>query len=452
MSRQAPCKSRVWLCLLLLAGVVRGGFLAANSAALQDDPDAYRQLARTLLVAGTFGDRVPDAATRGVKLQPTAYRPPLYPLVLAAVGWPDDVGPLSVAALHAVLGVATVLLVWHLAQAWGLGSWGSCAAVLVACDPILLNQSSLVMTETLATLLAVLGLWSLTRLARTLAGLDAWIAGAVIALAALCRPTFLVWGAAAALAMTLPWWRRARELDEDGGEPVASPSGRDVCSGRLFSARLRLAALFVLAVAVVMLPWTLRNVRVLGRVIVTTTHGGSTLWLGNNPEFYRFLERARWGEVWDSRDLDEQYLRVRARTGQDELAADRWAHAQAVSSIRREPVMFARACLWRVGSLWGLVPHKITADESAARRLARYAVGLWYAAVFALAITGVRSLGRRWCLPPWLWGMLLCLSFTAMHTVYWSNLRMRAPLTPVICLAAAAGGKRIAERIAGDRP
>ena len=33
-------------------------------------------------------------------------------------------------------------------------------------------------------------------------------------------------------------------------------------------------------------------------------------------------------------------------------------------------------------------------------------------------------------------------SVTAVHTFYWSNMRMRAPLTPVIALAAAAGVAR----------
>jgi len=79
--------------------------------------------------------------------------------------------------------------------------------------------------------------------------------------------------------------------------------------------------------------------------------------------------------------------------------------------------------------------------------MARYAVGAWYAVASALALVGVASLGRKLYSQPWLWGLLLCLSFTAMHAVYWSNLRMRAPLVPVVCLAAAVGAKWVAARI-----
>lgn len=427
MSRLSPRTFWLGLALVMLAGLLRGGWLAGAGDIFRDDPDTYRQLARNLLTDGVFGYRVPDAATGRPALQPTAYRPPLYPLLLAAVGWTDFVGSISVGVLHGVLGVATVLLVFSLAQAWGLGRWAWCAALLVACDPILLNQSSLVMTETLATLLAVGGLLSLTRLSRCpQQSSRALQAGGVVALAGLCRPTFLVWGAMIALALLFPGWILA------GGDrqPLAS--------------RLRLAGAFVAAMALVLSPWAIRNINALGRPIVTTTHGGYTLWLGNNPEFYGFLQRSRGGEVWDSQRLDQQYLQFRERTGYDELAADRWAQEQALASIWHQPAAFARACSWRVRSLWGLVPQRTSAEESAAGRLARSAVGAWYAVVFGLAGLGLVALGRRLWQPPWCAALLLCLSFTAMHAVYWSNLRMRAPLMPVICLAAAVGVRRIA--------
>ena len=35
--------------------------------------------------------------------------------------------------------------------------------------------------------------------------------------------------------------------------------------------------------------------------------------------------------------------------------------------------------------------------------------------------------------------LLLILNFTLVHLVYWSNMRMRAPLVPLIALIAARG-------------
>jgi hypothetical protein len=69
----------------------------------------------------------------------------------------------------------------------------------------------------------------------------------------------------------------------------------------------------------------------------------------------------------------------------------------------------------------------------------RYLVGGWYAIVLGLAVFGLARLGRsRWEVP-WLFGVQLCFVFTAVHAIYWSDMRMRAPLMPFVCLAAASG-------------
>jgi hypothetical protein len=70
---------------------------------------------------------------------------------------------------------------------------------------------------------------------------------------------------------------------------------------------------------------------------------------------------------------------------------------------------------------------------------ARAAVGVWYAAVFTLAVAGLWRGRRELAKTPWIWGLLLCLAFTAVHSLYWTDMRMRAPLMPVIVLAVARG-------------
>ena len=35
--------------------------------------------------------------------------------------------------------------------------------------------------------------------------------------------------------------------------------------------------------------------------------------------------------------------------------------------------------------------------------------------------------------------LVLIVSFTAVHSIYWADMRMRAPLVPAIALLAAAG-------------
>src|SRR5579883_1070643 len=65
-----------------------------------DDPDSYLPLARSLVEGHGFSH----------KGRPTAYRPPLYPIVLAPlVGTLGDRIFVGVAALHLVLGAGTVV-------------------------------------------------------------------------------------------------------------------------------------------------------------------------------------------------------------------------------------------------------------------------------------------------------------------------------------------------------
>ena len=101
--------------------------------------------------------------------------------------------------------------------------------------------------------------------------------------------------------------------------------------------------------------------------------------------------------------------------------------------------MFVRACIVRLGRLWQLVPHQVDPHESVGRRAARVAVGGWYAVGTLLALGGIWRLGRGLVQPPWAWGTILVLSVTAVHLVYWTNMRMRAPLIPQVALLAGLG-------------
>ncbi len=315
---------------------------------------------------------------------------------------------------------------------------------MVAIDPILVNQSVQLMSETLAAFLAMWTLVALARLHREPSVPRSVIAGALAALAALTRPTFLVWLLVVAVVLPL-------RLSTSRGRALA------------------LTAVFLLEATAVIAPWPLRNLARFGTPIVTTTHGGYTLLLGNNPSFYEYLRNGAWGSVWNADGLRAELRKARQtpataplprptqraasmRRAQDhsaarnELVADRRAYALAWRAIRDEPVMFGYACLVRVGRLWSVLPHQLSTAESTSRRGLRYAVAVWYTAQFALAIVAAWSLGRKWLASPWVWSLLLVATFTAVHTVYWTDMRMRAPLVGVVCLLAAVGGAQLASK------
>jgi 4-amino-4-deoxy-L-arabinose transferase-like glycosyltransferase len=416
---------RAVIAVLVVAGVIRAAMLAAFYENLQDDPDAYVAFAAGVVFAGVYGDYEFGSWRAHIlptSVHPAAWRPPLYPLLLTNCVRPAVDFQLTVASLHWGLGVATVWLVIRLGVRFGLRHFSLLAALLVAGDPILLQQSTLIMTETLATFLVALGLLFLARYSDDPTAWHVALAGAILGLAALCRPTFYVWLVVCAFAVFLS------------------------VSGRLRCASLVLA--FCLSAAAVVAPWAARNYRVYGRPIVSTTHGGYTFRLGNNAEFYEHLRREPFGTTWQRPWTNELSLYASifadnrfkiANSEQQELVKDELFYEDAFQTIREQPGMFAYSCLIRVGRLWQLVPHRTKERDSPWHTVARYAIGVWYFGVLALAAVGVWRLGRRFWRTPWLWGVLLCASFTLVHTFYWSNMRMRAPLAPVIACTAAAG-------------
>ena len=113
MSVAAVIRKHTLTGLILLTLLVRGGALVLSPHALEDDPDGYRAVAENLLEHGTFGEG--DV--------PTAYRPPLYPLVLVPCLAAGPGGRAAIGLLHLALGVATVWLTvqWPSDGAWADG-------------------------------------------------------------------------------------------------------------------------------------------------------------------------------------------------------------------------------------------------------------------------------------------------------------------------------------------
>lgn len=409
--------------LLLAALAVRAAAVVAGSGNLADDPDDYRAMARDFLAHGRLE----------IGGHPTAFRPPLYPLVLAAWGAALGLSDASIAALHVLLGVATVALVVTVGRLWQYDRAAYLAGILVACDPILVHQSTVVMTETLATLAAVIALLALTCVSRRGTARSALAAGLALALCVLCRPVFLLWGIISALALML-----VRDKRQVVTESNSQAQG------------WKLSAACALGLVAGLLPWAVRNQMQLGAPIVTTTHGGYTFWLANNVDFYRYLREGNWGEIWTAEALVRRWQEETARLPADsELARDRLAYRLARQDISQQPAMFVYSCLVRLGRFWSLAPQRITARSTPAEQALRIAIAVGYAVEHVLMLAGVVVLLRQqhWR-AGWVWGVLLLVSLSAAHLVYWTDMRMRAPGVPAEALLAAIGAAGVADRIA----
>jgi hypothetical protein len=386
-------KNPLWA--IVLAGVGLRAAVMVSGHGTFDDPDNYLPLARSLASGDGF-------ALGG---RPTAYRPPLYPILLApfcpVLGNQTRLG---VAVLHLVLGGATVWLTAAAAKGSGLPAYRQLfAASIVAVDPVLVWQSRSVMTETLSAFLIALALAGTTRRG----GRAPIFGGLALGLLALCRPSGL---AAAGLVIVAA---------------LKAPPGT-------WKERLTRSSLIAVMVLACLLPWTMRNLWVFGEPICGTTHSGYTLALANNPTYYHEVVDGPAGQVWTGLQQWRWWDSVnRATAGMTEPQADRYLRDSVFRLAHNRPAEFVRAMLHRMVHFWGLFP-----SGSVYSRPMRWASLLWTLPLWtALGLGLLRIETWRWAR---IVAPVVCIAFTLVHAFYWTDIRMRAPLVPAIAIVAAS--------------
>lgn len=407
---------RCLIALLVLAALLRVGVICWKPDSLAEDRDLYWGIANQLVTSHTFANPV-----SGMR---TAYRPPLYPILLAGILWVGG-GVKLLAVVQVGLGLATTWLTWKLGRKLGLNGNSLVAAAFVALNPLLIQMTALAMTETLCTFLLIVLMHCVVD--RQTSDFRARM-GVLFGLTALCRPT--VWAFAVLSAVV-------SVID------LFLPKPKD--TRRLLGSVLRDWLVIGFACSVMIVPWGIRNVDVFEVFVTTTTHGGYTLYLGNNDTAYD-AEIARPTEAqWDSRAWQLTIPYPHLGEGADiELLRDRWMTDHAKEWIRQHPREFVELCWLRVKRFWNVFPGG--SDAESLPLFVRWGMAVFFVAELSLAALGLWRLRRdEW--RAWWPLVLLVVSFALVHVVYWSNLRMRAPVEPVLALLAARGfvGRRECE-------
>ncbi|MBL4883432.1 MAG: glycosyltransferase family 39 protein [Planctomycetaceae bacterium] len=409
------------LCYLLLIGLIaRSALLIFRFEELTDDRDAYLGIAENLMQGIGF-------CTSGSEL-PTAFRPPLYPLLLAVV---LKLGSsFGLAMLHLLMGAVTIWATVRLGENLRLKQGAILAGFLVAIDPILLRYTTLPMTEVTFAGLTTVMLWLWSKADQKPSWNAYLLAGLSFGVALLCRPSLL--------PILAVYWVLA----------VVNSFNGFSRSDRIIKSTL-CVILMGAAGMLVLFPWGVRNLIQFGHYKLTTTHGGYTLLLGNNPVFYDAVVRQPLGTTWgdyDSEDARSQTSWVNKLNRQldeqglvSEFDRDRAQYQLALENIRAEPLTFLLACFLREIRYWSPVP--IGPEARQINPIIYWCTALFYIGLYVMALYGVvvmlgQSENRRRF---WLPALAMILTFSIVHSIYWSNARMRAPLVPVIAMLAIYG-------------
>ncbi|MEO1994187.1 MAG: hypothetical protein ABGZ17_02825 [Planctomycetaceae bacterium] len=401
-------KYRAIVLLVAASTVIRLIAIEVWSSSVTDDRDAYLALAEQLRSGAGYINPHTE--------QPTAFRPPLLPMALAVLMTTVSAS-VAVALLNITLGTATVVLTWFISRQMGFRHLAWCAAGWVCVDPLLIRYTAWPMTETLATFLLCSAI-ALSFSKQTDPKIKA-VTGVILGLAVLCRPAF--WIAACILC---------------GAELLKSMPHMS------WQMRLRNVPWYTLAgLLLTVAPWLIRNRITLGAPVLTTTHGGYTLLLGNNPRFFDEVVRQPWGTVWGAESLatwQSQLDRQRAidAVANNEVARDRWMYRRALHWIREHPRSFGQAMWLRFRRFWNPLPVGSTAHDVPQTVLGL--VGGFYSLTFLLAAIGLFRCGGEQRFRGMLLGAIIA-SLCLVHCVYWSNTRFRSPVTPVIALLATTG-------------
>jgi 4-amino-4-deoxy-L-arabinose transferase-like glycosyltransferase len=380
-------KNRGLFLLLVIALILRVGWGLAQSA----EPDArlgdqfeYLQLGRNLLHAHElkFHDPRYDQDVY-------AYRTPGYPALIAICG--GNVRALRI--VQALLDTSTVLAIYLLARRFLDLRPSLVAAAFVAFNPFLIYFTALVLSETLFTAMLAWGTYLLAvrRRNQTLAGI------AILALSVHVRPSVL------GLVVLLAAFAGCQCHPRTG---------------------IRNGVLAVLAICLVLLPWSYRNAHhpQVRAWIFTTTNSGITTYDG-------FHEGATGAS--DQQSFVNPMLNL--LTYMDEVERDDYLSQRAHEWIRAHPGRAVGLMVNKIARTWSPIP---LSNDYGGRAL--YVVaGLLYSlpldllVLFGLWKTALPRTAKVFLLLP-------AIYFTGIHALSVGSLRYRVPVEPPIAVIAGS--------------
>jgi 4-amino-4-deoxy-L-arabinose transferase-like glycosyltransferase len=346
------------LAVLTLAGLgLRVGYAVDQPYSPPPDARAYARIAENLQSHGSF-----DARREGVsqEVQPASAYAPGLPLLTAAVYWISGRPHLTLMlVLLALIGAAAVPLTFLLGRRLSGTTAGLLGAAAIAFYPALLQYQGLLLTEPLAATLLVASLLAYIDAAsdKTPPPLlprpgAAWaLCGLLLGLLTMVRPEYLT------IAVLLPLLALAREAVR------RAPLRRAAAA----------ACVSLLATAVVLAPWTIRNAVVLDRFVPVSSGGGKALYIGtylaadgDGPKLRELLLserpalRARLAAGGPLDDPDRLVLeRVLARVAAErypgldtDAALGRLGRSHLEYDLSEEPLSFAGMLLDKSWETW----------------------------------------------------------------------------------------------------
>jgi 4-amino-4-deoxy-L-arabinose transferase-like glycosyltransferase len=390
------------------------------------DSRGYQQIALNLIAGHGF------SWSTSPPFEPNLYRTPVYPLFLAGVYSIFGPGARAVYLLQAAIGSVVCCLTYVIARQFWNGHTAVVAALLCCSDLFAAHYVGNILTETLFTLLMSCAVFLLVRAYETGQRRTMALTGALLGLAALCRPESAIFPLFA--AATLVW--------------VSPSRWTSLCLG------LVLVGCAVLATV----PWLARNWRLTNGMVFLVNRGpGVSFWQSAHPGYdhnrYRFVEGL------EQRD-DTVALFLSTEGERDLGALEPLLWCAGMKQIRQHPGDYVRRRLLDYSHLWIpsgdflLGEHNVSFGRAlatkrfglmAVKALILLVIGI---APFLLAVSGLvlnRShLRRLW--PVWVFPFYVALSRLPFDLEPRHSLPARPYLMMFAALALVESSTRLQRR------
>lgn len=328
-----------------------------------------------------------------------SYRPPLYPLFLACIFSIFTHSYLILGIFQAIIASITCVLVFRIGEYIFDEKTGLISSIIVASYPTLVFYSTQLLSETLFILILYLFIYVFYTVTDEPKRIYKWpLLGVLLGLGSLCRPVIFPF-----LFFLIPFCFFSPEIN------------------------LRKWILVMGFCLLTIAPWTIRNYRVHGELVLLTTYGGANLWMGNYS--------GATGYVGGPKNINEL---VRGKQVA-EVEKDKEFYRRGLNYMVNNPLDVVILSLKKLCLFWSpfvkehIGPKYIRESDIDYKTL----IGLSFLFVVVFAVIGLFPVSRVWKQSKLL--LMLLIYFSLVSMIFYVSLRYRQPILPIISLFAARG-------------
>jgi len=342
----------------------------------------------------------------------TIRRAPLYPALIALLYTIFGAKPIVIQMFQAALAAGTTLLAFEIGRRVFNPRTGLLAAVATGLHPMVLRYIPDIQVETFLTFLYTLAIYWSVRLAERETLLHGFWFGLSCGAAAMVKGVALPYPA---LFIVAYLWRSYSRR----------PKGSNVLPGWLSVAGM------LVAMGLIILPWTYRNYTTTGRFVLISGNASGELlrsYVFAQPRYYLLQRHAYSDGENEANEMQIQLFRSQGLTwNRDEAETEQVQNVAAVQKILSAPSAYLKKCVIAFFMFWYVVTTKVNS----------LLVGGLALAGWILAFVGMyRGRGKGYQF----W--LLILPIVSMNLIYAAILalgRYSAPCIPSLMVLAAFG-------------